>query len=125
MTDAGPRTAELAPVGQRYGTFMMLELERAAPSLLFGLRLWASVCLALWIAFALELDNPFWAGTSAAVVAVDHWLGRGLLGDRPLAISALALLPRRASLGDQASQYVKSLPIVTMLKSNAFHRLCG
>jgi uncharacterized membrane protein YccC len=39
-----------------------------APSLLFGLRLWASVSLALYLAFWLELDNPFWAGTSAAIV---------------------------------------------------------
>ena len=38
------------------------------PALLFGLRLWASVCLALYIAFWLELDSPFWAGTSAAIV---------------------------------------------------------
>ncbi|MGA7329879.1 MAG: FUSC family protein [Rhodomicrobium sp.] len=36
--------------------------------LLFGLRLWASVCLALYVAFWLELDNAFWAGTSAAIV---------------------------------------------------------
>jgi hypothetical protein len=28
----------------------------------------ASVCLALFVAFWLELDNPFWAGTSAAIV---------------------------------------------------------
>jgi uncharacterized membrane protein YccC len=34
----------------------------------FGLRLWASVCLALYVAFWLELDNPFWAGTTAAIV---------------------------------------------------------
>ena len=40
----------------------------AVPPLLFGLRLWASVCLALYVAFFLELDNPFWAGTSAAIV---------------------------------------------------------
>jgi len=40
----------------------------AGPPLLFGLRLWASVCLALYIAFYLELDNPFWAGTTAAIV---------------------------------------------------------
>src|SRR5258708_6922601 len=40
----------------------------AGPALLFGLRLWASVCLALYVAFWLQLDNPFWAGTSAAVV---------------------------------------------------------
>ena len=32
------------------------------------LRLWASVCLALYVAFWLELDNAFWAGTSAAIV---------------------------------------------------------
>src|SRR4051794_5371145 len=36
--------------------------------LLFGARLWASVCLALFVAFWLELDNSFWAGTSAAIV---------------------------------------------------------
>src|SRR5271168_2734320 len=40
----------------------------AGPPLLFGLRLWASVCLALYVAFWLELDNAYWAGTSAAVV---------------------------------------------------------
>jgi len=37
-------------------------------AVLFGLRLWAAVCLALYIAFWLELDNAYWAGTSAAVV---------------------------------------------------------
>src|ERR1700675_2267391 len=40
----------------------------AGPALLFGLRLWAAVCLALYIAFWLQLDNAFWAGTSAVVV---------------------------------------------------------
>ena len=43
-------------------------LKPAVPPLLFALRLWASVCLALYIAFWLQLDNPFWAGTSAAIV---------------------------------------------------------
>jgi uncharacterized membrane protein YccC len=43
-------------------------LRVARPALLFGLRLWASVCLALYVAFWLELDNAFWAGTSAAIV---------------------------------------------------------
>ena len=43
-------------------------LSSAAPKLLFGLRLWASVCLALYVAFWLELDNAYWAGTSAAIV---------------------------------------------------------
>jgi uncharacterized membrane protein YccC len=40
----------------------------AGPALLFGLRLWAAVCLALYVAFWLELDNPYWAGTTAAIV---------------------------------------------------------
>src|SRR3982074_2421792 len=43
-------------------------LWSVGPPLLFGLRLWASVCLALYVAFWLELENPFWAGTSAAIV---------------------------------------------------------
>jgi uncharacterized membrane protein YccC len=43
-------------------------LRSAAPALLFGLRFWAAVCLALYIAFWLELDNAYWAGTSAAIV---------------------------------------------------------
>jgi uncharacterized membrane protein YccC len=40
----------------------------AGPALLFGLRLWAAVCLALYIAFWLELDDAYWAGTTAAIV---------------------------------------------------------
>jgi uncharacterized membrane protein YccC len=43
-------------------------LTAAGEPLLFGIRLWASVCLALFVAFSLDLDNPFWAGTSAAIV---------------------------------------------------------
>src|ERR1700675_1711767 len=43
-------------------------LRFATPALLFGLRLWAAVCLALYIAFWLQLDNASWAGTSAAIV---------------------------------------------------------
>jgi uncharacterized membrane protein YccC len=45
--------------------------------MLFGLRLWASVCLALYVAFWLELDNAYWAGTSAAIVCQPH-LGASL-----------------------------------------------
>ena len=40
----------------------------ATPKILYGVRLAAAVSLALFIAFALELDNPSWAGTSAAIV---------------------------------------------------------
>ena len=41
------------------------------------LRLWASVCLALYVAFWLELDNAYWAGTTAAIVCQPH-LGASL-----------------------------------------------
>ncbi len=43
-------------------------LSSATPLLLFGLRQWAAVCLALYIAFWMELQNPSWAGTTAAIV---------------------------------------------------------
>ncbi|HEY0802882.1 MAG TPA: FUSC family protein, partial [Steroidobacteraceae bacterium] len=43
-------------------------LRSASPALVFGLRLWIAVCLALYIAFWLQLDNAYWAGTSAAIV---------------------------------------------------------
>src|SRR5258708_4295844 len=44
------------------------KISAAAAALLFGLRLWASVCLAPYIAFWLEIENAQWAGTSAAIV---------------------------------------------------------
>ena len=43
-------------------------LRSVGPALLFGLRVWAAVSLALYVAFWLELDNAYWAGTSAAIV---------------------------------------------------------
>ena len=43
-------------------------VRSVGPALLFGIRLWASVSLALYVSFWLQLDNPYWAGTSAAIV---------------------------------------------------------
>ena len=43
------------------------ELQSAGSALLFGLRLWASICLTMYIAFCLQLE-PSWAGTAAAIV---------------------------------------------------------
>ena len=49
----------------------MEDLTRSAGlALLFGLRVWVAVCLALYVAFWLELDNAYWAGTSAVVVSL-------------------------------------------------------
>jgi uncharacterized membrane protein YccC len=51
--------------------------KAAAPAMLFGLRLWASACLALYVAFWLELDTPSWAATTAVIVCQPH-LGASL-----------------------------------------------
>ena len=43
-------------------------LRSAAAAILFAIRLWASVCLSLYVAFWLELADPSWAATTAAIV---------------------------------------------------------
>src|SRR6266478_479271 len=69
MADAfdqtGPR-ADASAIGRWNSA--LANAAKAAPPLLYALRLWAAMCLALFVAFWLELDNPFWAGTSAAIV---------------------------------------------------------
>src|SRR6201986_1071533 len=69
MADAfdptGP-SADASALGRWSSAFA--KAAKAVPPLLYALRLWAAVCLALFVAFRLELGNPFWAGTSAAVV---------------------------------------------------------
>jgi uncharacterized membrane protein YccC len=45
-----------------------VSFKSVTPALLYGLRLWLSVSAALYIAYLLQLDNAYWAGTSAAVV---------------------------------------------------------
>jgi uncharacterized membrane protein YccC len=75
MTGAEPSAAQTSPVA-RWVDYASV-LQASGPPLLFGLRLWASVCLALYIAFWLELGNPSWAGTSAAVMCQPH-LGASL-----------------------------------------------
>src|ERR1700681_1662173 len=69
MADAFDQTGPIAHAGAigRWNS-AFANAAKAAPPLLYALRLWAAVCLALFVAFWLELDNPFWAGTSAAVV---------------------------------------------------------
>ncbi len=67
MAEAEPSAGQLGGIA-RWVDSASGVLQAAGPALLFGLRLWASVCLALYVAFWLELDNPFWAGTTAAIV---------------------------------------------------------
>ena len=47
---------------------MRVAIVSAAPAILFGLRMTAAICIALYLAFRLQLDNPSWAGTSAGIV---------------------------------------------------------
>src|SRR5712675_3032405 len=68
MSWAGLWTVEPAQPCRPAGGRVATALRSATPALLFGLRLWAAVCLALYIAFWLELDSPSWAGTTAAIV---------------------------------------------------------
>jgi uncharacterized membrane protein YccC len=64
MTPSSSTTARVTFPAPALGSW----LRAAVPALLYGIRLWAAVCLALFVAFRLELDNPSWAGTSAAIV---------------------------------------------------------
>ena len=50
----------------------LIRFERALAGmgspLLFGLRMWASAMLALYVAFQLQLSSPYWAATTAIIV---------------------------------------------------------
>ena len=82
MTDVGSdavdkgRTLVGSPIA-RWQAALAAAARAAGPPLLFGLRLWAAVCLALYVAFWLELDSAHWAGTSAALMCQPH-LGASL-----------------------------------------------
>src|SRR5712675_2022409 len=68
MSWAGLWTVEPAQPCRPAGGRVAIARRSAAPALLFGLRLWAAVCFALYVAFWLQLDNAYWAGASAAIV---------------------------------------------------------
>jgi hypothetical protein len=56
------------PLDTRFATNRLACCQAGGGCVTVRRRLWASVCHALCVAFWLELDNPFWAGTSAAIV---------------------------------------------------------
>ena len=60
VTSSSIRKSSAASLAER--------LRAATPAILFALRMWASVCLSLWVAFALQLSEPSWAATTAAIV---------------------------------------------------------
>ena len=61
-------SAVSSTIGKSGDTSLAERLRTVTPALLFALRLWASVCLSLYVAFALELSEPSWAATTAALV---------------------------------------------------------
>ena len=61
-------TAASPPIAKSAGASIERWLLDATPALLFSLRLWASVCLTYYVTFALQLSEPTWAVTTAAIV---------------------------------------------------------
>src|SRR5271155_4343648 len=61
-------TAAEPTISKSRGAQLAQALREATPAVLFSLRLWASVCLAYYVTFALQLSDPTWAVTTAAIV---------------------------------------------------------
>ncbi|MFG1239484.1 FUSC family protein [Xanthobacter autotrophicus DSM 597] len=89
-------------------------LRPLAPRLVFGLRLAASVCLALYITYALELQNSFWAATTAAIVCQPN-LGTSLQKGRwriiGTIVGALAMIALLAVFAQQRYALALSLAV--------------
>jgi uncharacterized membrane protein YccC len=84
------------------------------PTVLFGLRLWAAVSLALYIAFALELDNAYWAGASAAIVcqpSLGASLRKGWFRLVGTVVGALAIVVLTGCFPQQRSGFLLGLAI--------------
>src|ERR1700724_625132 len=89
-------------------------LRSATPALLFGLRLWAAVCLALYIAFWLQLDNAYWAGTSAAIVcqpSLGASLRKGWFRMVGTAVGAVAIVVLTAFFPQDRGTFMVSLAL--------------
>jgi uncharacterized membrane protein YccC len=61
-------SAMSSTIGKSEEPSLAERLRSLTPAILFGLRMWASVCLALYVAFTLELSEPTWAATTAALI---------------------------------------------------------
>lgn len=84
------------------------------PKILFGLRLWIAVCLALYVAFWLELDNAYWAAASAAVVcqpSVGTSLRRGAARMVGTVIGAAAIVALTACFAQDRVAFLLGMAI--------------
>jgi uncharacterized membrane protein YccC len=105
-------------------------IRSAIPALVFGLRLWAAVCLALYVAFWLQLDDAQWAGTSAAIVcqtSLGASLRKGSARMVGTAIGAVAIVVLTACFPQSRSGFLLGLALwgavcgffATILRNNA------
>src|SRR5262250_1974489 len=105
--------ASSSPIASR-AAWLTDALRAGGPPLLFGLRLWASVCLALFVAFWLELDNAFWAGATAAIVCQPHLgasLRKGWYRLIGTVIGAAAIVVLTASFPQDRAPFLVSLAL--------------
>src|ERR1700730_18766990 len=82
---------------------------KALPAGLFGLRLATAVSFALFVAFYLELDNPSWAGTTAAIVSqpiVGSSLQKGVFRMMGTAVGALAAVTLTAVFSQDLTAFL-------------------
>src|SRR5271166_6912239 len=104
-----PRWTTIFDAGQLTDT-----ARAAGPPLLFGLRLWASVCLALYIAYWLELDDAYWAGTSAAIMCQPHLgasLRKGWYRMIGTLVGAVAIVALTACFPQQRAAFLVALAL--------------
>src|SRR3984957_10635865 len=103
-------------------------LATAGPPLLFAIRLWASVCLALLIAFWLELDSPYWAGGTAAIVCQPQLgasLRKGWFRMIGTGVGAVAIVVVTACFPQDRVSYLVSLALFCSLCAFAATVLCN
>jgi uncharacterized membrane protein YccC len=99
--------------GWRWDT-VFAAATRAVPPLLFGIRLWAAVCLALYVAFWLELDTAYWAGTTAALVcqpSLGASLRKGWFRMIGTVIGAVAIVALTACFPQNRAGFLLSLAL--------------
>jgi uncharacterized membrane protein YccC len=89
-------------------------MRAASPPLLFGFRVWAAVCLALYVSYWLELDNAYWAGTSAAIVcqpSLGASLRKGLFRMVGTVVGAIAIVVLTACFPQQRVGFLLGLAL--------------
>ena len=105
------------PSAEEWNAILGEAARTAAPALLFGLRLWGSVCLAYYLAFWLELDDatgPAWAGISAAIVCQPRLgasLGKGWFRMIGTVVGAVAIVLVTAIFPQQRGAFLVCLAL--------------